>query len=118
MEALRGFSAELRLRVNEDESAVARVRERKFLSYSFWVDEKRAVRLRLAPKALEGLKQRVREITRRNGGRGMEQVCEVLGSYLRGWRQYFALVETPGVCGDLDGWIHRRLRALQLKQWR
>ena len=118
MEALRGFYAKLRLRVNEDKSAVARVWDRKFLGYSFWVAKGRQVKLRVAPKSMEGFKERVRQITSRSGGRSLEQVCEELGQYLRGWRQYFALADTPGVFKDRDQWIHRRLRMLQLRQWK
>ncbi len=118
MAALRGLYARLRLRVNEDKSAVARVWDRKFLGYSMWVAKGRVVKLRVAPKALTVFKQRIREITRRTRGRSLQQVCGELGTYLRGWRQYFALADTPAVLGDLDGWIHRRLRALQLKQWK
>ncbi|MFZ1177939.1 MAG: group II intron reverse transcriptase/maturase [Mycobacterium sp.] len=118
MAGLRGCYARLRLRVNEDKSAVARVWDRKFLGYSMWVAKGRAVRLRVAPKALTVFKQRIREITRRTRGRSLKQVCGELGTYLRGWKQYFALADTPGVFVDLDGWIHRHLRALQLKQWK
>jgi len=118
MEALRGLYARLRLRVNEDKSAVARVWDRKFLGYSFWVAKGRVVKLRVAAKALKGFKERVRQITSRNGGRSLERVCEELGGYLRGWRQYFALAETPGVFETLDQWVHRRLRMVQLKQWK
>jgi group II intron reverse transcriptase/maturase len=39
METLRGQYAKLRLRVNEDKSAVARVWDRKFLGYSFWMSK-------------------------------------------------------------------------------
>jgi group II intron reverse transcriptase/maturase len=99
--SLRQQYARLRLRVNEAKSAVARVWDRKFLGYSFWV----------APG-------RVRQLTRRNGGRSLPQVAAALGLYLRGWQQYFQLADTPGVLADLDGWIHRRLRALQLKHWK
>jgi RNA-directed DNA polymerase len=118
MEALRGLYARLRLRVNEDKSAVARVWDRKFLGYSFWVAKGRRVKLRVAPKALESFKQRVRQITSRNGGRSLEQVCGELGNYVRGWRQYFALADTPKIFQTLDQWTHRRLRMLQLKQWK
>jgi RNA-directed DNA polymerase len=48
----------------------------------------------------------------------MSQVCTELGTYLRGWKPYFKLADTPRVFASLDGWIHRRLRALQLKQWK
>ena len=118
METLRGLYAKLRLRVNEEKSAVARVWERKFLGYSFWVARGRAVKLRVAPKALDGFKERVRQLTSRNGGRSLQRVTEELGAYLRGWKQYFSLADTNGVFGDLDKWIHRRLRMVQLKQWK
>jgi group II intron reverse transcriptase/maturase len=110
--------AKLRLRVNEEKSAVALVWNRKFLGYSFWVAKGRVVKLRVAAKALEEMKYRVRRITRRSGGRSMQQVARELGMYLRGWKEYFKLAETPRIFADLDGWIHRRLRALQLKQWK
>lgn len=116
--ALRQKYAKLRLRVNEEKSTVARVWDRKFLGYSFWIAKGRVVKLRVAPKALGEMKQRVRQITRRNGGRSMEQVTKELGQYLRGWKEYFKLAGTPGILTDLDSWIHRRLRALQLKQWK
>jgi RNA-directed DNA polymerase len=48
----------------------------------------------------------------------MEQVSAELGAYLRGWKAYFKLSDTPGIFFDLDKWIHRRLRAVQLKQWK
>jgi group II intron reverse transcriptase/maturase len=116
--ALRRKYAKLRLRVNEEKSAVALAWSRKFLGYSFWVAKGRVVKPRVAAKALEEMKYRVRRITRRSGGRSMEQVTRELGMYLRGWKEYFKLAETPGIFADLDGWIHRRLRALQLKQWK
>ena len=116
--ALRRKYAKLRLRINEEKSAVAQVWGRAFLGYSFWVAKGRVVRLSVAAKALEEMKQRVRRITNRNGGRSMEKVTRELGTYLRGWKQYFKLADTPGIFGALDGWIHRRLRTLQLKQWK
>lgn len=118
MERLGKLYAKLRLKVNEEKSTVARVWERKFLGYSFWVAKGQTVRRRVAPKALKDFKHRVREITSRNGGRALEKVVEELGSYMRGWKAYFRLADTPGVFHDLDQWIARRLRMLQLKQWK
>jgi group II intron reverse transcriptase/maturase len=118
METLRGQYAKLRLQVNEDKSAVVRVWGRTFLGYSFWVAKGRVVKLRVGAKALKGFKERVRQITNRNGGRSLEQVAGELRSYLLGWKQYFGLADTPGIFQGLDQWIHRRLRMLQLKQWK
>ena len=118
MQVLRELYAKLRLRVNEDKSAVAWVWDRPFLSYRFWVARDRMVKRRVSPNALAEMQQRVRQITRRSGGRSMTQVTGELGTYLRGWKEYFKLADTPRIFADLDGWIHRRLRALQLKQWK
>jgi RNA-directed DNA polymerase len=110
--------ARLRLQVNESKSAVARVWERKFLGYSFWVAKGRVIRPRVAPAALATMKARVRQITSRNGGRSMTSVAKELRSYLTGGKLYFQLAETPRVFADLDKWLHHRLRAVQLKQWK
>ena len=115
---LRKQYAALRLRINEEKSAVARPWHRKFLGYSFWVAKGQVVKYRVAPKALEELKRRVRQMTSRSGGRSLTQVTRELGTFLRGWKEYFKLAETPGIFAELDGWMHRRLRAMQLKQWK
>jgi len=118
METLRRLYARLRLRVNEAKSAVARPWNRKFLGYSFWVGQGRQVKPRVAARALEAMKERVRELTVRNGGRCIEVAVRNLREYLRGWRAYFNLAETPGVFRNLDGWVRHRLRAVQLKHWK
>jgi group II intron reverse transcriptase/maturase len=118
LERLRKLYAKLRLKVNEDKSAVARVWGRKFLGYSFWVGKGREVKRRVAPKALTDFKERVRRITSRNGGRSLGKVVEELRTHLLGWKAYFRLADTPGVFHDLDQWIARRLRMMQLKQWK
>ena len=118
MTTLKRLFARLRLQVNESKSAVARVWERKFLGYSFWVAKGRVIRPRVAPAALAAMKARVRLITSRTGGRSMAKVAEELRSYLTGWRLYFQLAETPGAFEDLDKWLRHRLRAVQLTQWK
>ncbi len=118
MEALVGLYAKLRLQVNTAKSAVARVWERQFLGFSFWVAPGKAIKRRVAPKALQTMKDRVRQITRRNGGRSIGPVVADLRSYLVGWRAYFRLADTPGVFADVQKWLYRRLRALHLKHWK
>ena len=118
MRTLRRLYAKLRLRVNEAKSAVARPWGRKFLGYSFWVAQGGEVRRRVAPAALEAMKDRVRAITGRNRGRSLEQVSQDLRGYLVGWREYYRLADTPGVFRDLDQWVRHRLRVVHLKQWK
>jgi group II intron reverse transcriptase/maturase len=118
MAALRCLFAGLRLRINEAKSAVAPATQRQFLGFSFWVAKGRIVRRRIAPKAMSRMKDRVRRITSRSGGRSLACVCEELRAYLTGWKAYFRLAETPRVLADIDKWVRHRLRALQLKHWR
>lgn len=118
MTSLRKQFGKLKLRVNETKSKVRRATASKFLGFSFWVAAGRTIRRRVAPQAMERMKERVRELTRRNAGRSLAQMCKTLGKYLAGWKGYFRLAETPGVFADTDGWVRHRLRAVQLKHWK
>lgn len=118
MAALERMYARLRLRVNREKSKVELAHKRSLLSYSFWYAKGGTVMRRVAPKALHALKQRVREITRRSGGRSLRSVIAELRRYLPGWKEYFQLADTPKTFVEHDQWIRHRLRALQLKQWK
>lgn len=119
MKLLRRLIARLRLRINETKSAIDLARNRKILGYSFWYTQGGTVtRLAVARKALETMKERVRQITRRTRGRSVKQVVADLRDYLPGWKAYFSLSEAQGVFGELDQWIRHRLRAIHLKQWK
>lgn len=118
MALLRRLYGDLRLRINEAKSAVARVWDRKFLGFTFWVDAGKKVRIRVADKALVAMKERVRRLTRRTCGQNLGQIVQALRAYLLGWKGYFRLAETSRVFRDLDEWIRHRLRAIQLKQWK
>lgn len=118
LEALKRLYTGLRLKVNESKSAVATPWVRKFLGYSFWVAKGGEIKRRVATKAVKRLKKRIREITRRKGGKSMKSVFVELRGYLLGWKEYFKLAETPRKFSELDGWIRRRLIAVQLTQWK
>jgi len=118
MAALERRYAKLRLRVNRTKSKVELAHKCSLLSYSFWYAKGGAVMCRVAPKAACALKQRVRLITRRSGGRSMRTVVAELKQYLPGWKEYFRLADTPKFFAEHDQWIRHRLRALQLKQWK
>lgn len=118
MQALVGLYAKLRLQVNPDKSAVARVWGRQFLGFSFWVAPGRVVKRRVAPKAFQTLKERLRAMTARSGGRSLAHVVATVRSYLLGWLSSFRLADTPQVFAAIEQWLHRRLRAVILKQWK
>ncbi len=105
----------LRLKVNEQKSAVARPVERKFLGFSFTANGQKR---RIAPKAIVRFKRKVRELTCRTRGISLEQMRKELADYLQGWKAYFGFCQTPSVLGTLDQWLRRRLRAVIWKQWK
>ena len=118
MRLLRRLFTGLKLRVNESKSAVDLAARRKILGYSFWVAPGSVVKRRVAKKAIQAMKDRVRLTTRRSRGRSIEQVVVELRGYLAGWKEYYRLADTPRIFSDLDEWIRHRLRALHLKHWK
>ncbi len=118
MALLRRLCGKLHLTVNETKSAVASVFGRKFLGYAFWAAPGGVIKRRVANKPIATFKQRIRQLTRRNGGRSLQDVVGRLRTYVLGWKGYFRLAQTPGVWRELDKWLRHRLRAIQLKQWK
>jgi RNA-directed DNA polymerase len=113
---MRFITTKLKLKVNESKSAVARPWERKFLGFSF--TNAGVPKRRIAPKAVDRFKGRVRELTSRTRGVSMERMAEELSRYLRGWIGYFGKCETPSVLESLERWFRRRLRSAIWKQWK
>lgn len=97
---------------------MAPVWERKFLGFSFQLDRGNKVKRRVADAAIDTMKKRVRKLTGRNSGRSMASIVQELRAYLQGWKVYFRVAEVRAIFGELDRWIRRRLRVIQLRQWK
>lgn len=115
---MRGLYDRLHLKVNEAKTAVAPATGRTFLGCELWCSTGDRIKCAVARKALETFKQRLREMTRRSGGRSLPEDAERLRTSMPGWKAYFQLAQTPPVFRELDEWVRHRLRALQLKHWR
>ena len=117
MASVRALLTErLRLTVNEAKSALERPWRRKFLGFSFLAGKE--AKIRLAPKSLERVKGKLREMTRRTRSQEMKERIRAINAYVGGWMGYFALAETPSVLAELDSWLRHRLRACLWKQWK
>ena len=108
----------LHLKINESKSAVTSAFGRKFLGYELYATGKGEVKRAVSYKAQEAFRQRIRQLTRRSGGRSITQAIEGLRSYVLGWKGYFGLAQTAAVLSKLDEWMRRRMRALHLKHWK
>lgn len=102
----------LKLKVNEEKSAIALVQERKFLGYRILCDG----RLIISPESIKRAKDKIRQLTCRTRGRSFDQVIMELNAYLRGWVNYFQMVEAKSIFRAIDSWIRRKLRCYKLRQ--
>ena len=110
----RLVSDSLRLTVNPLKSAVDRPWKRKFLGFTVSRNDKK---LKVADKAINKLKDRVRELTRRTRGNTIVKIVAELRKSLLGWKAYFGIAEVLSPLRDIDKWIRRRLRCYLWKQW-
>jgi RNA-directed DNA polymerase len=103
----------LKLKVNRSKSEVRHCSEGKFLGYTLLPEGG----IRIADKSITRLKDKVREITRRNRGVNFVQLIEELNLVIVGWSNYFRLANKwLSNIKDLDGWIRKKLRCYKLKQ--
>ena len=73
---------------------------------------------RVQKSKLQGFKVKVKQLTRRNGGRNLSEVIKQLNPVVRGFVNYFSIANCKRELKQLSGWIRRRLRAIQLKLWK
>lgn len=107
----------LKLKVNENKSAVDLVTRRKFLGFSFYFG-KGGANIRIHEKSYKRFENKIRNLTNRNAGINMEYRIKKLNQLTVGWINYFGVAKANAKIKELDRWIRRRLRACIWKQWK
>ena len=105
------------LRVNREKTKAVYIRGIKFLGYSFYV-YKGEGRLRVHPRSIAKMKERIRTLTSRSNGWGYARRKEALRQYITGWVNYFKLADMISLLSRVDKWYRRRLRMVIWKQWK
>jgi group II intron reverse transcriptase/maturase len=104
----------LKLKVNEDKTHIAHSSNGvKFLGVIIGDNY-----TRIQEKKLKGLKEKVKQITKRNGGVNLATVLQRLNPVLRGFTNYFKIANISTILKRLATWIRRRLRSVQLNLWK
>lgn len=111
------IEGKLFLRVNREKTKVAHVNYVKFLGYSFYI-YKGEGRLRIHPKSIQKIKDKIREVTGRSNGMGIEERREKLNQIVRGWTNYFRLADARSLLAKLDEWLRSRIRMVTWKRWK
>jgi len=73
---------------------------------------------RIQKGKIKSFKAKVKAITRRNVPVNLDEVIDDLNPFLRGFAFYYRIANCKGILQKLSSWIRRRLRAIQLKQWK
>ena len=105
------------LKVNRNKTSVAHISKVKYLGYSFY-RYKGKCRLRVHPKSVTKMKNKIRELTDRSNGWGNEYRALKLIQFIRGWVNYFGMADMKRLLQDNDEWLRHRIRAIYWKQWK
>jgi RNA-directed DNA polymerase len=112
------LTTKLKLKVNEQKSAVARPWERKFLGFTFG-KEKESGKIKIHESRVKRLKDKIRGLTKKMRGNNVsESIRKVIMPITRGWANYFGIAEIQWTFKNLDGWIRRKIRAIFWRQWK
>jgi group II intron reverse transcriptase/maturase len=111
------IEGKLFLKVNRDKTEVAHISKVKYLGYAFY-RYKGECRLRVHPKSVAKMKDKIRNLTSRSNGWGNEFRAERLAQFIRGWVNYFKLADMKSLLKETDEWLRRKIRAIYWKQWK
>jgi len=111
------IEGELYLKVNKEKTVVAHVKDVKFLGYGFYINKGKGL-LRVHPKSITKMKEKVKLLTSRSNGWGNERRKVELRQYITGWVNYFKLADMKNLLIETDKWYRRRIRMVIWKQWK
>lgn len=111
------IEGKLFLRVNREKTQVCSINKVKFLGYTFYRNRGKG-RLRVHPKSIRKMKERIKTLTSRSNGWGDAQRKESLRQFISGWVAYFKLADMKIILQKVDLWYRRRLRMCIWKKWK
>jgi len=112
----RYLEGKLKLKVNEDKSQTDSPMKAKFLGFALY--KVREVGIRVHEKALQKLKEKLKELTGRSQGRKLSEILEAVNRSMVGWLNYYALADMRSHVRALSQWLRRRIRMYIWKQWK
>ncbi|HCK7623098.1 TPA: group II intron reverse transcriptase/maturase [Salmonella enterica subsp. enterica serovar Paratyphi A] len=105
----------LKLKVNEEKSAVGKPSARTFLGVSFY---RTKTRVYVPKKSKQRLETKLLKLTNRNWGVSMTYRILKINQLIQGWGNYFKVGDIKSYAEDIDKHTRRRLRACLWKQWK
>ena len=92
-------------------------RKVKYLGYGFY-RYKGKCRMRVHPKSIRKMKNRLRELTVRGNKWSNPEREEKLRKYTNGWINYYRFADMKSLMETTDEWLRHRIRAMYWRQWK
>lgn len=108
----------LKLKVNQDKTKVGKATQMKYLGFSFYIASGRKARIRIHPKSITKMKNRIREITKRSNGHGYKRLKKELKELIVGWVNYFKIADMRKSLQRIDEWLRHKIRCYIWKSWK
>jgi RNA-directed DNA polymerase len=107
----------LKLRVNRDKTQVSQAQQSSLLGFSFY-RSKGQWEIRIAPKSLKRIKEKIREKTKRSDPSNAGEKLKKLEAIIEGWVNYFRIARAKKAMQTLDEMVRHRIRSGIWKQWK
>jgi RNA-directed DNA polymerase len=107
----------LKLKANREKTKVSRPQQSTLLGFSFY-RSKDKWEVRIAPKTLKRIKEKIRAKTKRKDPSNAGEKIKKLEAFIEGWVNYFRIARARSVMRTLDEMVRSRLRTGIWKQWK
>lgn len=108
---------QLKLRVNRGKTQISQGQQSSLLGFSFYRN-KGQWEVRIAPKSLKRIKEKVRAKTKRSDPSNTGEKLKKLEAVIEGWVNYFRIARAKSAMRALDEMVRHRIRTGIWKQWK
>ena len=108
---------QLKLRVNREKTQISQGQQSSLLGFSFYRN-KGQWEVRIAPKSLKRIKEKVRAKTKRSDPSNTGEKLKKLEAVIEGWVNYFRIARAKSAMRARDEMVRHRIRTGIWKQWK
>jgi RNA-directed DNA polymerase len=108
---------QLKLRVNREKTQVSQGQQSSLLGFSFY-RIKGHWEVRIAPKSLRRIKEKIRAKTKRSDPSNAGEKLKKLEAVIEGWVNYFRIARAKKAMQTLDEMVRHQIRTGIWKQWK
>jgi RNA-directed DNA polymerase len=108
----------LHLQINNLKSGIRRPSQMLLLGFGFRIKTKGNWGIRISPKSIVRMKDKVRQLTQRKQPHSMEYRLNKVYSMQSGWFHYYKIADCKTHLERIDEWTRSRLRMCEWKLWK